>query len=219
MNGLFESMEYKSDLILDRENLKDLKTRQLFMYLFLGVSLIGLGFVIISFRNKRKFIEQKVALEKNENKLIAAKLKNKDDELINLSAYIVSKNELLNSILDDIDYQTSLLENKNDQKILEPLQKRIQSKIDDAADWDQFQMQFTSAHPFFMKNLKNKFPDLKVADIKLCCYLKMNMGTKEIARINGLSVRAVENKRYRLRKKLSLNTSTSLESFVESVED
>ena len=219
MNGLFESIEYKSDLILDRENLKDLKTRQLFMYLFLGVILIGLGFVIISFRNKRKFIEQKVALEKNENKLIAAKLKNKEDELINLSAYIVSKNELLNSILDDIDYQTSLLENKNDQKILEPLQKRIQSKIDDAADWDQFQMQFTSAHPFFMKNLKNKFPDLKVADIKLCCYLKMNMSTKEIARINGLSVRAVENKRYRLRKKLSLNTDTSLESFVESVED
>ena len=91
--------------------------------------------------------------QKNENKLIAAKLKNKEDELINLSAYIVSKNELLNSILDDIDYQTSLLENKNDQKILEPLQKRIQSKIDDAADWDQFQMQFTSAHPLFMKNL------------------------------------------------------------------
>ena len=47
----------------------------------------------------------------------------------------------------------------------------------------------------------------------------MNMSTKEIARINGLSVRAVENKRYRLRKKLSLNTDTSLESFVESVED
>ena len=219
MNGLFESMEYKSDLILDRENLKNLKTRQLFMYVFLGVALIGIGFVIISFRNKRKFIEQKVELEKNENRLIAAKLKNKEDELINLSAYIVSKNELLNSILDDIDYQTSLLDNKNDQKILQPLQKRIQSKIDDAADWDQFQMQFTSAHPFFMKNLKNKFPDLKVADIKLCCYLKMNMSTKEIARINGLSVRAVENKRYRLRKKLSLNTDTTLESFVESVED
>ena len=219
MNGLFESIEYKSDLILDREYLKDLNTRQLFVYLFLGIALIVLGFVIISFRNKRKFIEQKVALEKNENKLIAAKLKNKEDEAINLSAYIVSKNELLNSILDDIDYQTSLLENKNDQKILEPLQKRIQSKIDDAADWDQFQMQFSSAHPYFMESLKKKFPNLKVADIKLCCYIKMNMNTKEIARINGLSVRAVENKRYRLRKKLSLNTGTSLESFVESVED
>ena len=218
MNGLFESLEYKSDLVLDRQKLKNLKTRQLFIYLFLGVALIGLGFVIISLKNKRKFIEQKVALEKNENKLIAEKLKNKEEELINMSAYIVSKNELLNSILDDIDYQTSLLENKNDQKILQPLQKRIQSKIDDAADWDQFQMQFTSAHPFFMENLKNKFPDLKVADIKLCCYLKMNMNTKEIARINGLSVRAVENKRYRLRKKLNLNTEISLESFIFSID-
>ena len=219
MNGLFENMEYKSDLILDRENLKNLKTRQLFIYLLLGITLIGLGFIVISFRNKRKFVEQKVELEKNKNRLIATKLKNKENELMNMSAYIVSKNELLNSILDDIDYQTSLLENKNDQKILQPLQKRIQGKIDEAADWDQFQMQFSSAHPYFMESLKKKFPNLKVADIKLCCYLKMNMGTKEIARINGLSVRAVENKRYRLRKKLSLNTSTSLESFVESVED
>ena len=147
MNGLFESIEHKSDLILDRENLKDLKTVTAFYVSFFRCCSYWSRLVIISFRNKKK-IRAKVALEKNENKLIAAKLKNKEDELINLSAYIVWKNELLNSILDDVDYQTSLLENKNDQKILEPLQKRIQSKIDDAADWDQFQMQFTSAHPF-----------------------------------------------------------------------
>jgi len=50
----------------------------------------------------------------------------------------------------------------------------------------------------------------------LCCYLKMSMNTKEIARVTGLSVRAVENKRYRLRKKLSLNTEISLDSFIHS---
>lgn len=218
MNSLFESMEYKSDLILDRQNLKNLKTRQLFIYFFVGLMLVALGLILISFRNKRKFTEQKIEIERNEKKLIAAKLKNKENELINMSAYIVSKNELLNSILDDIDYQASLIESKNDRKILQPLQKRIQSKIDEAADWDQFQMQFSTAHPHFVDNLKKKFPDLRIADIKLCCYLKMNMNTKEIARINGLSVRAIENKRYRLRKKLNLKTETTLESFIYSVD-
>tara|TARA_Y100000590_G_C15473506_1_gene921128 strand:- start:310 stop:951 length:642 start_codon:yes stop_codon:yes gene_type:complete len=211
-------MEYKSDLILDRQNLKNLKTRQLFIYFFVGLMLVALGLILISFRNKRKFTEQKIEIERNEKKLIAAKLKNKENELINMSAYIVSKNELLNSILDDIDYQASLIESKNDRKILQPLQKRIQSKIDEAADWDQFQMQFSTAHPHFVDNLKKKFPDLRIADIKLCCYLKMNMNTKEIARINGLSVRAIENKRYRLRKKLNLKTETTLESFIYSVD-
>ena len=42
------------------------------------------------------------------------------------------------------------------------------------------------------------------------------MNTKEIARVTGLSVRAVENKRYRLRKKLDLDASESLESFINS---
>ena len=39
---------------------------------------------------------------------------------------------------------------------------------------------------------------------------------KEIARVTGLSVRAIENKRYRLRKKLNLNTEVSLDSFIHS---
>ena len=42
------------------------------------------------------------------------------------------------------------------------------------------------------------------------------MNTKDIAQITGLSVRAIENKRYRLRKKLNLDTDISLESFLHS---
>ena len=42
------------------------------------------------------------------------------------------------------------------------------------------------------------------------------MNTKDIAQVTGLSVRAIENKRYRLRKKLNLKTDVSLESFLHS---
>ena len=67
-----------------------------------------------------------------------------------------------------------------------------------------------------VENLSKQYSGLRTADIKLCCYLKMSMNTKEIARVTGLSVRAVENKRYRLRKKLNLNTEVSLDSFIHS---
>ena len=102
-------------------------------------------------------------------------MKVKENELINMSAYIVSKNDLLGSILNDIDYHTSLIENKNDRNIMKPLQKRIQGQIDESADWDQFQMQFSGAYPLFVGKLKEDFPDLKIADVKLCCYLKMRI--------------------------------------------
>ena len=44
----------------------------------------------------------------------------------------------------------------------------------------------------------------------------MSMNTKEVAKVTGLSVRAVENKRYRLRKKLDLDTTISLDSFIHA---
>ena len=99
---------------------------------------------------------------------------------------------------------------------MDPLRKRIQGKIDDSADWDQFQLQFSLAYPNFVEDLSMQYTGLRTADIKLCCYLKMSMNTKEIAGVTGLSVRAIENKRYRLRKKLSLDTEISLDSFIHS---
>ena len=99
---------------------------------------------------------------------------------------------------------------------MRPLKKKILEKIDESADWDQFQLQFTSAYPEFIENLTSEYPLLRSGDIKLCCYLKMSMNTKEIAKVTGLSVRAIENKRYRLRKKLNLDTAVSLDSFIHS---
>ena len=97
-----------------------------------------------------------------------------------------------------------------------PLKKKILEKIDESADWDQFQVQFSSAYPDFIEKLTSQHSDLRSGDIKLCCYLKMSMNTKDIAQVTGLSVRAIENKRYRLRKKLNLSTDISLESFLHS---
>ena len=42
----------------------------------------------------------------------------------------------------------------------------------------------------------------------------MNLNTKEIAEIMGLSVRSVESRRYRLRKKIKLSKDQDLVSFL-----
>ena len=68
-----------------------------------------------------------------------------------------------------------------------PLKKKISEKIDESADWDQFQIQFSLAYPDFIEKLTAQYSDLRSGDIKLCCYLKMNMNTKDIAQITGLS--------------------------------
>ena len=44
----------------------------------------------------------------------------------------------------------------------------------------------------------------------MCPYLKMNLSSKEIAPLLGISVRGVETIRYRLRKKFELDREDSL---------
>ena len=216
MELLLESLNYKSELDINRKKLEDAQSRELIFYVFAGLSLIIIGMVLIGLRNKRRTETQKALIHQQERQIAENELSNKQDELIKLSAHIVSKNDLLGSIEKDLEYYTSLIENKSDKRVMEPLKKVIQNKIDDSSDWEQFQNQFSAAYPKFVESLSNGYPDLRTADIKLCCYLKMSMNTKEVAKVTGLSVRAVENKRYRLRKKLDLDTATSLDSFIHA---
>lgn len=65
-----------------------------------------------------------------------------------------------------------------------------------------------------MKTLKDKYPDLTPSDLRLCAFLRMNLASKEIAPLLGISVRGVENHRYRLRKRLNLDADSNLTEFM-----
>tara|TARA_Y100001970_G_scaffold67139_1_gene85575 strand:- start:91 stop:675 length:585 start_codon:yes stop_codon:yes gene_type:complete len=186
------------------------------MILISGIIMLLFGTIVLSYRNRRRSASQEALIHKQARQLVESDLKIKESELIKMSANIVSKNDLLSSIDKDLAYHSSLIDNKADRKVLDPLRKKIKNKIDDSADWENFQIQFSLAYPEFVDELVSSYDDLRSNDIKLCCYLKMSMNTKEIAMLTGLSVRAVENKRYRLRKKLKLDTDMSLESFIHS---
>ena len=214
--SLFDGLEHKTDIMLRKEQLSNSKEKQVLLSSLLGALLIIMGIIALNLRNKKKFTDQRAKLVRRKKQLVDQELKNKENDLARMSAYIVSKNDLLNSIVSDLEYHTSLIENKKDRRLMTPLKKKISEKIDESADWDQFQIQFSLAYPDFIEKLTAQYSDLRSGDIKLCCYLKMNMNTKDIAQITGLSVRAIENKRYRLRKKLNLNTDMSLEAFLHS---
>ena len=62
----------------------------------------------------------------------------------------------------------------------------------------------------FMKKLKMGYPKLTPSDLRLCAYLRMNLSSKEIAPLLGISVRGVENHRYSLRKKMDLDIDVNL---------
>ena len=87
-----------------------------------------------------------------------------------------------------------------------------EDKMDE--QWEHFAMHFDKVHSDFLLALKAKYPKLSANELKLCAYLRMNLTTKEIAKLMNISVRGVEISRYRLRKKLLIPTEENLFNFL-----
>lgn len=85
-------------------------------------------------------------------------------------------------------------------------------------DWLQFYGEFIKLNGDFIKKITEEFPDLTNAQFKLCTYIHAGCNTKEISQLMQLSVRSIENHRYRLRKKLKMKNKENLTAFLINYE-
>lgn len=142
-----------------------------------------------------------------------AELKSKNRELANSAMSLVYKNELLQKLSEEM----IKLKDENGKKVADDQMRKVLRIIDegmnDERDWSLFETSFNEAHGSFFKKLKANHPDLVPNDLKLCAYLHMNMSSKEMASLLNISLRGVEIRRYRLRKKLNIPHDKNLAEF------
>lgn len=142
----------------------------------------------------------------------------KSAELLTQTSFIIQKNELILKVKDIIDDFYS----KNRNNALIPLSQKINallnSNMNTEDDWKTFLLKFEEKHTGFFKKMKTLYPQLTNNDLRLCACLKLNLETKEIASLMNLSIRAVENSRYRLRKKLNILPSQNLNEFFLNID-
>ncbi|MBQ0735573.1 helix-turn-helix and ligand-binding sensor domain-containing protein [Aquimarina celericrescens] len=157
---------------------------------------------------KQLEIDQEIMRLKNE-KLIQD-IENKNRELANSTMNIVKKNEILNSIRKELKKISS----GNGSSSIKNIEQIIKDNLNSGDDWKQFEDALNSTDNYFLKKLKAKHKDLTPSDLRFCTYLRLNLSSKEIAPLLCISLRSVEIKRYRLRKKLKLNQSENLVSYI-----
>lgn len=73
---------------------------------------------------------------------------------------------------------------------------------------------FKSQFPGYFENILKDCPNLVASELEICALLKLNLSTKDIATATNSTVRAVENKKYRIRKKLNLSSEIDLNSYM-----
>ncbi len=155
------------------------------------------------------------AINRLQNEKFEAEIRHKNQELASATLHIVQKSEILTTI-------KNALEKIKDKAVINPeLEKEISLLIrmleQDArtdADWEQFSSHFDQVHSDFLKRLGEQHSQLSPNDFKLCAYLRLNLSSKEIASLMNISLRGVESNRYRLRKRLGLDTEANLTEYL-----
>ncbi|MDC6363805.1 MULTISPECIES: Two component regulator three Y domain-containing protein [Flavobacteriaceae] len=190
--------------------------------IFYGICAI-LFVVAVRQYNRRKFMRKQKELQEQmekeqqerfsqlEKEKLAKEVKLKQNELASTTLNIAKKNEMI------LELKNMLLMNKekfsNSQRYRSFITK-LNKSIQDTEDWKRFEVNFKELHEDFFERLLKEYPSLTPKDLKLCAYLKMNLSTKEIAPLMAITVRGVEIHRYRLRKKLDMDSSDNLSNFL-----
>ncbi|NOU61930.1 helix-turn-helix and ligand-binding sensor domain-containing protein [Marinifilum caeruleilacunae] len=198
-----------------------------YTYIPIGLLLIVLSITLISIgtykkRTSKIKVKHSKQLQKKEQQVEVLKEEVKRKELENLENQLtISTNEILKrdeaigAIKKELTKAYTDLRGrfpqKNYKKILETIELQM---INNEKDRANFEQHFMASQNRFYDNLKRDFPKLTTTDLRLCALLKMNLSSKEIASYLNIAHRSVEVSRYRLRKKLNLDTDTSLLHFL-----
>ncbi len=167
-------------------------------------------------REKEQNEKRERELIRLRNEKLRSEVEHKSKELANSTMSIIKKNEFLLDLKNIINKQKAELGSRYPDKYYNYLNRKIEENITNQDDWQVFETNFERAHEQFLMKIKESYPDLTPGDLRLCAYLRMNLSSKEIAPLLGISVRGVENHRYRLRKKLNIAHDEGLADIILS---
>lgn len=166
---------------------------------------------------KRNDIEQQKIINDLEKQQLESEISSKSYQLANIAKHTSNRNEILETVKDKILSINERSSIKMPKKYIKEIQNYLQSFIDESETETMFEENFKAVNQSFYKKLINLFPDLSPSDLKLAAFLKMNLSTKEIAELLNITSKSLEVSRYRLRKKLKLERSDNLISFLLNI--
>jgi len=118
----------------------------------------------------------------------------------------ISEREFLKKIINDLS--------KDKLKNIKLLQL-CKDRLRKTKGWNIFMQSFNEINPDFTKYIIKKNSNITESELRVCNLIKMNFSTSDIAEILSISIRGVEQHRYRIRKKLNVNTDLSI--FLQSL--
>ena len=205
------------------------RLQKLVVVLMLSLTLGAALALFFRQRNRRRILEQENQLLEQEKELAQARallseqalqdsqvtLKNKQDELDTTTQLLALKNQLIEEL--ELRFTLEHLAPKEEMPPGAAENNELAHiKILNEKDWVRFREWFEQFIPGLYQNLKDRYPSLTSAEIRLFMLIKLNFDTLEVSEALGISKESVWRSRHRLSQKLGLDETKDLDSFVGS---
>ena len=208
----FERMGLRRLMDMHVAQVNELQTEQKVGYVKRNAVIIVLILLVIIFVlvYNRLLLEQKKdkALLLAEKRVVDGKLKSSVSELGLYTKSIKQKNELIDKFKERLQ---NLQQHKSNADIIEKL---IAVSVMTDNSWSEFKKLFLKVYPAFFIDLKKRFPHLTETDMKLLALIKLQLNNNDMASILGVTVEGIKKAKQRLKKKLTLPETESMDEFV-----
>ncbi|MDD4603972.1 MAG: tetratricopeptide repeat protein [Bacteroidales bacterium] len=137
----------------------------------------------------------------------------KEQELVYQTLVRTDLTQLNRSVQGKLTPYTLKISRKKDQ---EDFAQTLSEITRDASKdpMSEFEILFRQLHASFYEKLLQHCSDLSRTELQVCALIRLNLSSKDIARLVNISVSTVESTRHHIRKKLELETGDNLTSFL-----
>ncbi|MDA3894246.1 MAG: triple tyrosine motif-containing protein [Salinivirgaceae bacterium] len=179
------------------------------------IALIVLLIFYIWYRNKLQIKEKQFLHEKDlhHQEIVFLEKEKLESELNNQTFSVLSRNRTLLKHKRRLSLLVNKVDEKN-RKTLEDIIAEIENEINEDKDWKHIEPRLDKVYNNFMTILKNKHSNLTQTELRIAAYVRMGLSTKEISELLQKTIKAIDNERYRLRKKLDVPLNDSLKGYL-----
>lgn len=207
--GMIAENRNTVDTIVRIQNQKkaEKKTRNYIIASLLLVLIVGLLLINqqrIKLKHRQQIVEQRHALA-------GLKIKASQQQLELFKKNIKEKTALL------LELQTKMNQQQSNEELQKLTQILLKHGILTNEDWINFKRLFEEIHPTFFITLKQKFPDISSAELRLASLTKLQLSSQEIASILGISPGSVYKSKQRLRNRFKLASNEEVEKFIAEI--
>ncbi len=224
LSSQYEAQLQEADLALLAEDRRTNQIYQLaaFGFLFVLILLAAIWLLQAQKIRKQQLLIQAEKTAKNLalESLAAEKLLQAANEKRQLQEEIALKNRLLSSQALQIARKNEWLEKLHEQLQAAPnaqtLRQEVKLGLDQDRNWEEIGLLFEEVHPDFLPKLKQAFPDLSKSDLRLAALHAMGLSKEEMIELMGIAPESLKMSRYRLRKKLGIESNEALAEFLNT---